>query len=211
MGYPVTEEAAEYLTRWPPRARGLFQDLLEDARSDLQRELILRATAAGHTPAEVHAFADELRPLSDEHAYQRCSLEDGAPKDYTVSQLLRAEADPLFAFELMGGIIEPSEDQGPSGASRSGSKPVELAPAPDNLAAGLAKKKKAPFDSQSRGAPTPRSPSQALISRSAGPSKDAPERERFAGKSPGRKPPVLGLCWKEHDVDVAGGLSMADA
>ena len=43
-------------------------------------------------------------------AYEACTLNESAPDDYTVSQLLRAEADPLFAFELMGGTIEPNEE-----------------------------------------------------------------------------------------------------
>lgn len=104
-----TEEARARLAAWPPKSRQLFGELLEDAGSELQRELLQRAVAAGHSPAEVHAFADELRPLGDDEAYEACTLESGT-EGYTVDQLLRAESDPLFAFELKGGALSPSEE-----------------------------------------------------------------------------------------------------
>lgn len=213
MGYSIPEQTAEYLATWPPRARGLFEELLEDARSDLQRELILRATAAGHTPAEIHAFADELRPLSDEEAFERCSLEDGAPKDYTVSQLLRAEADPLFAFELRGGVLEPREDQDDSsGSPRQAAKQVEHA-ANDSLAAGLAGKKRSSFDAQSFDLRSrSRGLSEAVRSRPLGTvKKDTVVETRLLESLLGEATRELSIFWKEHDVDVPSGLTMADA
>ena len=145
MAFPVSDEATDQLAQWPARARELFDELLDDAGSDLQREFIQRAVAAAHTPAEVHAFADELRAMSDEEAYEACTLDESAPRDYTVTQLLRAEADPLFAFELMGGTIEPNEDQSSPGfAPPRGPLPtleLEVIAPSDAVAAAVAKRK----------------------------------------------------------------------
>jgi hypothetical protein len=57
----------------------------------------------------VHAFADALRGLTDAEAFVACTLEADAPDGYTVVQLLRAEADPLYAYELKGGELSPQE------------------------------------------------------------------------------------------------------
>lgn len=107
----LDEEAREKLTGWPKQAQGLFKELLEDAASDLQRELLSRALAAGHSPNEVHAFADELRGMSDDEAFESCTIDVDTGGDYTVAQLLRAESDPLYAFELKGGEISPADDE----------------------------------------------------------------------------------------------------
>lgn len=104
------EEAIEKLSAWPVKARELFKELLEDAPSEMQRELLQRAVAAGHSPAEIHAFADELRVLEDEQAFNSCTLDADAPEGYTVTQLLRAEADPLYAYELKGHSLSPADD-----------------------------------------------------------------------------------------------------
>ncbi len=104
------EEAKEKLNAWPSKARALFKELVEDAASELQRELLQRAVAAGHSPAEMHAFADELRGLDDEQAFDACTLDAHAPEGYTVVQLLRAEADPLYAYELKGHSLTPADD-----------------------------------------------------------------------------------------------------
>ncbi len=106
----LSEEALEKLGAWPAKARALFQELVEDAQSEMQRELLQRAVAAGHTPAEIHAFADELRGLEDEEAFDACTLDADAPDGYTVVQLLRAEADPLYAYELKGHSLSPADD-----------------------------------------------------------------------------------------------------
>jgi hypothetical protein len=105
----LSNEVREHLERWPPRERALFVELLEDAPSELQREFLQRTVAAGHSPPEVHAFADALRGLTDAEAFVACTLEADAPDGYTVVQLLRAEADPLYAFELKGGELSPQE------------------------------------------------------------------------------------------------------
>src|SRR5262249_54563602 len=88
-------------------------ELLEDAPSEMQRELLNRAVAAGHSPAEVHAFADALRGMSDDEAFDACTIELKGGPDYSVVQLLKAEGDPLFAFTLQGGELSPAEPSHP--------------------------------------------------------------------------------------------------
>lgn len=222
MAWPVSDEANEQLAQWPTRSRALFEELLDDAGSDLQREFLQRAVAAAHTPAEVHAFADELRGLSDEEAYEACTLHDDAPKDYTVSQLLRAEADPLFAFELMGGTIEPNEDVSSPGYAPPPRPPlqtVELeAVAPvDMLASAVSKKKSSDsFEAESRGARV-----KSLDWNDLQPARPAPQQKdagptsaggtRFLESLLAEATRGLSISWKELDVDVPGGLTMADA
>lgn len=106
----LSEEALDKLDAWPAKARALFKELVEDAPSEMQRELLQRAVAAGHSPAEIHAFADELRVLEDEQAFDACTLDADAPDGYTVVQLLRAEADPLYAYELKGNALSPADE-----------------------------------------------------------------------------------------------------
>lgn len=108
-GYPLSDEAAAQLALWPSDLRQLFDELMDDARSDLQRELLHRVVMTGHSLAEVHAFADEIRTLTDSEAFSACTLNERSSRDLTVDQLLRAEIDPLLAFELQGGTIEPNE------------------------------------------------------------------------------------------------------
>ncbi len=105
----VSIEAREKTDAWSERARDLFTELLEDATTELQRELLNRSVAAGHSSAEVHAFADALRGLSDAAAFEACTLERDSAPDYGVVELLRAEADPIFAFKLKGGELSPTE------------------------------------------------------------------------------------------------------
>lgn len=220
MGFPLSDEATEQLSQWPPRARKLFDELLDDAGSDLQREFIQRAVAAAHTPAEVHAFADELRALSDEEAYEACTLHDEEPKDYTVSQLLQAEADPLFAFELMGGTIEPNEDESSPGFVPPRPAPtleLEAQTPLDALAAAVSKKKSSDsFEAESPGARPKKldwndlqhsKPAQAK--KDPGPASTG--GQRFLENLLAEATRGLSIAWKEQDVDVPGGLSMADA
>lgn len=221
MSREVSEDAQAHLDGWPKKARVLFFELLEDAGSELQQELLQRAVAAGHTPAEVHAFADELRGLSDEEAFEACTLHDAAPEDYTVAQLLRAEADPLFAFELKGGTLEPNEtvDTGPvvvpparaRGRERDLDEPPEL----DPLVAALARKKPSEsFEAESEGARAEAWDWNAL----GGSAPPPPTTSRPAASGPrllegllAEATRGLGVSWREHDVDQAGGLSLEEA
>ena len=221
MAFPVSDEATDQLALWSARARELFEELLDDAGSDLQREFLQRAVAAAHTPAEVHAFADELRGMSDEEAYDACTLNEDAPKDYTVSQLLRAEADPLFAFELMGGTIEPNED-----ASTPGFDPapralktleLEVVGPADAVVAAVAKKKSSDSFEAESSAPRARRldwndlPTErpAPTRKDSGPPSSG--GTRFLENLLAEATRGLSISWKEMDVDVPGGLSMADA
>lgn len=113
----LCEEAREKLGSWPAKSRELFKELVEDASTEMQRELLQRAVAAGHSPAEIHAFADELRVLPDEEAFEACTLDAAAPEGYTVVQLLRAEADPLYAYELKGHTLSPADEVSGQAAS----------------------------------------------------------------------------------------------
>ena len=106
----LSPEALGQLETWAPTQRQQLAEWLEDAGSELQREFLDRAISAGHTPAEVHAFADELRGMSDDDAFDACTLDADAPEGYTVNQLLRAEGDPLYAYELKGGSLSPADD-----------------------------------------------------------------------------------------------------
>lgn len=223
MEHPLSEEALEQLQQWPPKARALFDELLEDAGSDLQRELLQRAVAAAHTPAEVHAFADELRGLSDEDAYEACTLHEDAPEDYTVTQLLRAEADPLFAFELKGGTLEPNEDEAAPAFTPPRPPPQKVRalddepPRLDPLAAALARKK--PSDSFEAEAPAPRPKSLDWNDLSHGNKPPPAKKEgpttaggtRFLESLLGEATRALHISWKEQDVDVPSGLSLHDA
>ncbi len=110
--FEVSDDARDQLHAWPRKSRELFQELMEDAGSELQREFLQRAVAAGHTAAEVHAFADSLRALDDDEIFEACTVDDRKSKrDYSVMQLLKAESDPLYAFELKGGALSPADDQ----------------------------------------------------------------------------------------------------
>lgn len=219
MTHPVSDEAREQLERWSTKARRLFDELLEDAGSDLQRELLQRSVAAAHTPAEVHAFADEIRALSDDDVYEACTLEDAAPEDYTVAQLLRAEADPLFAFELKGGTIEPGEDDD---GDLSAPPPSKKAPAKfelgagDALAAGLAGKKRGGFEAESADARV-----KAMDWGELGGSANPPPSQVHASPAPtsgklledllAEATRGLSVAWREYDVDTAGGMALAEA
>ena len=217
--FPLSDEANDQLAQWPPRARALFDELLDDAGSDLQREFIQRALAAAHSPAEVHAFADELRAMSDEEAYEACTLHDDEPKDYTVSQLLQAEADPLFAFELMGGTIEPNEDESSPGfVPPRASATIELEATPlDALANAVSKKKSSEsFEAESPGArPKKLDWNDLQHSKPAQQKKDTGPASsggtRFLENLLAEATRGLSISWKEQDVDVPGGLTMAEA
>lgn len=221
MAFPVSDEATDQLAQWPARARELFEELLDDAGSDLQREFIQRAVAAAHTPAEVHAFADELRAMSDEEAYEACTLDESAPRDYTVTQLLRAEADPLFAFELMGGTIEPNEDQSSAGfAPPRGPLPtleLEVIAPSDAVAAAVAKRKSSDsFEAESQEArPRKLDWNDLHHAKPAQPKKDTGPAssggQRFLENLLAEATRGLAISWKEQDLDVPGGLTLADA
>jgi hypothetical protein len=93
----VTAEAGRHLDGWDEADRRLFQELMEDGGSELQRELLQRAVAMGHSPTELHAFADHIRGLSDGQLNDLATpaVQKGVPLD----SALRAFADPLLAWQ----------------------------------------------------------------------------------------------------------------
>jgi hypothetical protein len=187
----VSKEAAAQLSRWPTLAKKLFAELLEDAASEIQRELLQRAVAAGHSPKEVHAFADQLRALSDDEAFAACTLDQDAPRDYTVTQLLRAEADPLFAFELKGGSLEPDEHEAPL-----------LVPKPQVDVAKL-RRITASFMADSSDA----SPTALPISAPAPATLGVTDLESLLNEA--TRP--FSITWHETNIEGAHGLSLEDA
>lgn len=216
--HEISSEARAQLERWPAKARTLFEELVEDAASDLQRELLERVLLAGHSSGEVHAFADEIRGMSDDEVYDACTLHDAAPEDYTVAQLLRAEADPLFAFELKGGVIDPAETSDAPGAAATPPAPKvrELEGAPDDaLAAALAKKKKA-FEAESSEA-RPRPMDWNALGGSAPVPTTGGGTPALGGTAKklmedllAEATRALGVAWREVEID-GGGMPLADA
>lgn len=97
----VSALAREALERTRPQDRPRFWELLEDAGTSLQRELVERALVAGRSISELHAFADSIRAMSDVDLFAACFDFDGdlgPPEAFGLR--LRAEADPLDGFLL---------------------------------------------------------------------------------------------------------------
>jgi hypothetical protein len=218
VAHEVPDEVQAVLDRWTAKGRRVFGELMEDAGSELQRELVQRAVLAGHTPGEVHAFADELRGLSDDECYEACTLADDTPEDYTVAQLLRAEADPLFAFELKGGSLTPNEadDQlsGPLPTQRREAVdvPVDRALAADPIRRAKAQREAfnsepvtsrpmSPVRKEALGADVPPAPSGVVRS-------PAPASGRLLEDLLAEATRALGVSWREVELDVPGGPSM---
>lgn len=207
-GFSFSDAAKDQLEKWSTKAKKTLDELLEDAGSDLQRELLARAIAAGHTPAEVHAFADEIRALPDEKAFQACTLDDSVPNDFTVMQLLTAESDPLFAFELKGGHLDPAEDDDEEAAPRApGAAPAPAATATKKSAA-------ATFDSHQH-LPNA-SPARDWGARPSAPPKKEPApaagtATRLLEDLVNEATRAFSVSWREHELDVDGGLSLDDA
>ncbi len=123
MKIQLPDDVLAVVDRWAPKQARLLDELWEDAVTELQRELLARAIVAGHTPAEIHAFADEIRPLDDDTLYERCTPDAAKTPGATVAQLLRAEGDPLSAYELNVGELEPNEPSEVSEVSISAVNP----------------------------------------------------------------------------------------
>jgi hypothetical protein len=207
----LSDAARRQLDTWPLRSRSLFGELLEDAPSELQRELLTRALLAGHSAAELHAFADELRALSDEQAFDACTLARAAPEDHTVAQLLRAEADPLFAFELKGGTIDPAEDELP--LSPNGAPTIELSVI--SPLAGRPVQRGRAFEADSHRPAAPRAKDWGEL---GGVSAPAPRSEagslaqsaKFLEDLLIEATRALSISWKELDLDLPGGPTLAE-
>ncbi len=186
MAVALSDEVRTALGRWPARGRALFDELIEDAASDLQREFLQRAVAAGHTPAEVHAFADELRPFSDDEAFEACTVDASLPRGTSLAQQLKAEADPLFAFSL----------------KQAAPKSPPPSPAVDER---LLLRRRFAFDAESAG-PRVVAPAAKASAPAAGAEGTGTGVFRDLLDEATR---AFGLSWKEHEVDGPGGLPMA--
>lgn len=219
MTQKLPDEIEAVLEGWSLRSRRLFHELMEDATSELQQELVQRALLAGHTPGEVHAFADELRGLSDEACFEACTLDDDAPEGYTVAQLLRAESDPLFAYEVKGGALTPNEDDDAPSVPLSPQRP-EVMEARDDRARQAdpvrrAMEQRQGFDASSGRFPAVASSrSAALGGAPVSPSGQLPAPAPLAS---GRlfedlltdATRAMGVTWREVELEVAGGLTIA--
>jgi len=89
----------------------LVRQLIDGASSNVARGFLWKALAAGRSVAEVQAFAARIRGLSVKETLYRCTLTDdsGGPGQRqlfqdscgaTTAQVLQAEYDPIFAFEI---------------------------------------------------------------------------------------------------------------
>ncbi len=107
-----------------------FRGLLTSAGSDTERAFIAKALASGHTVAEVTTFATAIRGMSDAWLIQNLNVlqvtsatdtgggtgiiqQFGNSCGPTSVQVLRAEADPIYAFSLnsAGPIGQASADR----------------------------------------------------------------------------------------------------
>jgi hypothetical protein len=213
MRFPLSDDAEVALGQWSASARTLFEELIEDAGSELQRELLARALAAGHRSSEVHAFADQIRSLRDPALFEACTFRAPSPGDFTVAELLRAEADPLYAFGLNGGTIEPRDDRPRPRAEVS---MAPLTPPASPLSQPMGARKPA-FDSQGSGTRRAVPPAaDALGSLLTSPSglhvaPTAAVGEPLAEGPLNDATRSLGVAWRETDLDTRGGVALGDA
>jgi hypothetical protein len=198
-------EARERLDAFEPSEQRLFAEMLADARSEMQKELLQRALAAGHSAVELHAFSDQIRALGDEQVFAACTLVDAEEK-FSVVQRLRAEADPIYGFLLNGHEISPRLDEDaayplPGVARRPQMKPPPGLMMPPEV---IAPKPKSSFDAESSQARGKRldlndlggSPDEPSGAHKAEP-KPAGGREEFLNAAVRG----LGLTFREQPVD----------
>ena len=198
---PLSEEGKDALERWTPKARALLEELVEDAGSGVQVELLARAVASGHTPAEVHAFADAVRALSDEESWAACTLEAAPPGDLTIAQLLRAEADPLYAYELQGGRLDPSELEDAE----------LLAPLAPPMAAAPRAAPLAPMRTGRKDVHDLGGDLSVATAPAASAPRGASPAQKFLEDLAAEATRPLNLGWREQELDVEGGLSLDEA
>lgn len=184
----LSNEVDALIEQWSAEEQALFSELYEDAGSELQRELLLRVVAARHSPAEVHAFADEIRGFDDEQLYDVCTVSAATP-NVPVTHRFRAEADPLFAMEVNGHSLTPrlEDDAGPAYSTRPRFRaPPALMVAPPAPRVGAPPKPS--FEAESRGE------DRSTVSRVTA----APKRSSSPLNEAVRS---LGLSYREQKVD----------
>jgi hypothetical protein len=90
-------------------AQSRLRELLEDAASPLQVELLKRGIAAGRSVGELHAFGDAIRGMTDAALFEAFTV-NSTKGNLPLQALLAAQADPLAAFVLSGGVLTPSAE-----------------------------------------------------------------------------------------------------
>lgn len=195
------EQARTQLEGFSRKAQALFAELHEDAGSELQQELLQRALAAQHSPAELHAFADALRGLSDAEVFAACTLDADAPSGYSVAQLLRAESDPLFAYQLKGGQLSPSQEASPAPPSAPPQGPPPASPWDSKPGRGR-QELGASAEAVPRAAPKPISALSAAVPR--------PVAGALFEDLVNAAVYPLGLSFREHELDT-GALTLEAA
>ncbi len=186
----------EVLEGWKVEERRLFREVLEDAATELQRELIERAAAARHTAAEIHAFADLIRGMTDAEIFDACTADARAA--ITVTQRLRAQVDPIYALEINGRSLSPRLEDDPGPAYATGTNrprprfrtPATLTSPPPSLL----------FERSSRDLGASEDPTPPQL---RSPVAAASRQSRF-----GEAVKNLGLELHDHPVDVPGGLTL---
>lgn len=98
----IARRAKEQLNGWSEADRTLFSALWSQTGGELKRELLRRALAQGHSPAEMRAFAEALKPLNEQEAFAACTLTPAQALYESVSSRLAAESDPVYAWVLNG-------------------------------------------------------------------------------------------------------------
>lgn len=211
----LTSVTGELLAGWSKKDRRLFAELMEDAGSELQKEMLRRALAAGHSAAELHAFGDAIRPLSDEEIFEACTLSAASPpRQAPVADRLWAEADPLFAFVRNGHTLTPQgEEAGPAFRSRAHERMkgirlppgVKVAPTDMPTAPGLGES-----DSATTGTGLRRLRARELGMSEPAPSIPGIALTRFAEDLFNEAVKPLGLTFVEQGVDGTG-MRLEDA
>lgn len=93
----LSVEASARIERWSEKDRRAAIELLKLAGSEVQRELLRRAIAAGHELEPLRDFARAIFRMPDAELVAACT---SRPEQVGVEAALRASGDPLFAFSL---------------------------------------------------------------------------------------------------------------
>lgn len=101
----VSIQARAALELFSARDRLRIVQAFQAAPSELQREMIQRALAAGETAERVFSFARAIRSLNDEQLFKSCVPLDRNDPELTLGERLRAMADPTIAFESRGSSL----------------------------------------------------------------------------------------------------------
>lgn len=230
MKFEFTGACLEALKVYSSLGQIRVREAFEDAASELQLEMLERSLLSEHTAEELVAFADAIRGMPDHGIYESCTLHSSLPADFTVTQLLRAESDPLFTFELKGNHIDPPESFEaalPPPIQSKAPRVMDLMSSQSNLFTKT-KKSSYEFEADSPGGRTP-----LVVKKADSKKSDSMDWESLGGRQappPGPPPSApstknakliedllsdltrtLSISWKESDIDLPGGLKLSDA